>query len=241
MKLGLPMSICFHALLAFGGLLLWSGGVEPLANMRIIPLELVTVSDISDIKALRRKHENPIPDDKNIISDTPDTTINPPDPETAQDTPAPVFDLDALEEAFEKVRKSNPGAATQQDLVNETHNGELAERARQGVGARTDVVVNAKDYIRSRLKNCWLVDTGALDYQNLVVEVMLNLNEDASIEQIVILNNADIIASSNRAWRVARNQAKTALIKCAPYQGLLTIDYRVWKQLYLNLDPGENE
>ena len=79
-----------------------------------------------------------------------------------------------------------------------------------------------------------------MDYQSLIVDVRLLLNMDGSIGNITVLNNAEIIASPNRAWAVARYNAMTALRKCAPYDGLLSIDYNVWKELKLHLDPGEN-
>ena len=150
MKFGLPISVSFHAALAFGGLLMWSGGVEPLANTRIIPLELVTVSDITDIKPQRTEDEKPKPDDESAKPEMPDAPVDRPEPDQAPDeapeipppvpdkadkpeldepTPAPSFDLDALEQAFEDVRKSNPDADQQQVLVNETQKTEIADQA----------------------------------------------------------------------------------------------------------------
>jgi len=255
MKFGLPISVSFHALAAFGGLLLWSGGVEPLANVRIIPLELVTVSDITDIKPKRTEDEKPKPDEESTKPDIPDAPVDRPEldkapdtpaptantPEPGASTPAPSFDLDALEEAFEDVRKTNPDADTQQVLINEAQRTEIADKARRGEGAGMDSTVAAVDYIRSRMRDCWFVDAGALDFQELVINVELLLNTDGSIRKINVLNNANIIASPNRSWRVARHNALTALRKCAPYDGLLTIDYDIWKELRLHLDPGENQ
>jgi len=258
MKFGLPISIVFHALAAFGGLLLWSGKVEPLANVRIIPLELVTVSDITDIKPMRTEDEKPKPDDESVRPEIPDAPVDRPEPDKAPDRPAPIkdiadnpkpgepaptpaFDLDALEEAFEDVRKSNPNADTQQVLLNEMQKQEIGDKSRRGEGAGIDSTVAAVDYIRARLKDCWFVDTGALDFQDLVINVELLLNEDGSIRNISVLNNADIISSSNRSWRAARHNALTGLRKCAPYDGLLAINYDIWKELRLRLDPGENE
>lgn len=247
MKFGLPISFALHVLVAFGGLLLWSTRPPPLAQTNIIPLQLVTVSDITDIKPTRRKNETP--------EATPDATPEPvePDvkppavkPEPVKDASAPtkpdipVFDLDALEKAFEDVRTDNPDSQTQHVLTNENRNADSADNARLGAGTETGSTVNALDYIRARLHNCWIVDEGAVDYQNLVIDVRLLLNTDGNISEITVLNSADIIASTNRAWGVAQHNATTALRKCAPYDGLLSIDYNVWKELRLHLDPGEN-
>ena len=256
MKFGLPISLTLHVLAAFGGLLLWSGHVEQLAQTNIVPLELVTVSAITDIAPTRSKDEKPEakPDVEPDVEPepvkpevTPPPTIKPeptPQPTSEPDKPtkpaAPAFDLDALEKAFDDARTDNPDEETQQVLTNENRNAEIADNARRGVGTETGSTVNALDYIRSRLHNCWIVDAGAVDFQNLVIDVRLLLNRDASISDITVINNAEIIASSNRAWAVARHNATTALRKCAPYDGLLSIDYNVWKELRLHLDPGEN-
>ncbi|PHS40850.1 MAG: hypothetical protein COA91_03200 [Robiginitomaculum sp.] len=245
MKFGLPISIIFHALAALGGLLFWSSKIEPLANVRIIPLELVTVSDMTNI-APRRTDDVKIPteveeDAKPDISEPPNDPVDKPEPEENQPEPAPVFDLDDLEKAFADVRKTNPDAQDQQVLGNEAQNLERADKAKRAEGAGTDSTIAAVDYIRARLKDCWFVDTGALDFQDLVINVELLLNEDGSIRNISVLNNADIISSSNRSWRAARHNALTGLRKCAPYDGLLAINYDIWKELRLRLDPGENE
>lgn len=250
MKFGLPISFTFHVLAGFGGLLLWSAHPPNVAQTNIIPLELVTVSSITDIKPTRAQDEKPEakPD---VVPEPEKPEITPPPPTNPEPEPvkepapqtkpaAPAFDLDALEKAFNDVRKENPTVDEQQTLANENRNAEIAENARIGAGMETGSTVNALDYIRSRLHNCWIVDQGAVDYQSLVIDVRLLLNTDGSIHEITVLNNADIIGSANRAWAAARHNATTALRKCAPYDGLLSIDYDVWKELKLHLDPGEN-
>jgi len=246
MKFGLPISFTFHALVAFGGVLLWQTRPPNVAQSNIIPLDLVTVSDITAITPTRSKDEKPEakPD---VIPEPEPIKPEPPQPEPVETKPAepaepttPAFDLDALEKAFEDVRKDNPDAGNQEALANENQNVDIADNTRAGADTETGSTVNALDYIRARLHNCWIVDQGAVDYQNLVVNVRLLLNTDGSIDEITVLNNAEIVASSNRAWAVARHNATTALRKCAPYDGLLSIDYNVWKELRLHLDPGEN-
>jgi hypothetical protein len=245
MKFGLPISFTLHALLAFGGLWVWTNKSPKLMQNSIIPVKLVTVADITDIKPTRSKDKIPTPKPANSKPTIPD--ISPPRMKpkpakrTATKSPAvPRFDLNALAEAFEDVRKDDPDSDNQQVLVNENKNADIAENARLGAGNEENATVNALDYIRGRLHNCWIVDAGAVDYQNLIVDVRLLLNMDGSIGNITVLNDAEIIASTNRAWSVARHNATTALRKCAPYDGLLSIDYNVWKELKLHLDPGEN-
>ena len=246
MKFGLPISITLHVLLVLGGLLMWASRPPSIAHNSIIPVKLVTVSDITDIMPTRSKDLKPEVKPK-PVPETMKPAVRPPSikPKPAQkaETKAPTtpaFNLDALEEAFEDVRKNDPNADNQQELFNESQNARIAENARIGAGNAENDTVNALDYIRGRLHNCWIVDEGAVDYQSLIVDIRLLLNIDGSISSMKVLNNAEIIASSNRAWPVAKHNATTALRKCAPYDGLLSIDYNVWKELKLHLDPGEN-
>ena len=73
--------------------------------------------------------------------------------------------------AFGEARKDNPDVDRQKTLVNET--AQIGDVLQKGAGLQTDNTANALDYIRSRLHNCWIVDTGAVDYQDLIVDVRL--------------------------------------------------------------------
>lgn len=239
---------------------MWSGKIEPFADPNIIPLELVVVSDVTDIKASRPKPDKPEPETVTEPEPVPEVVPEPtpeepkPEPDKSTELAAPsehddaaepaeetlrAFDLDALAKGFEDMRKDNPDE-TQQVLGNENQTAQIADNARASVGAGTDNTANAVDYIRSHMHNCWFVDTGAVDYQNLKIKVKLVLDRYGDILDITVLNDAEIIASPNRSWGVARHNATTALRKCAPYDGLLTTDYDVWKELILHLDPGED-
>lgn len=225
---------------------MWASRPPSLAHNTIIPVELVTVSDITDIMPTRSKDiipevkSTPVPETIKPAVRPPSLKPKPTKKAEIKAPTTPAFNLDALAEAFEDVRKDDPNADNQQVLVNEAQNARIAENARIGAGNAENDTVNALDYIRGRLHSCWIVDAGAVDYQSLIVDIKLLLNMDGSIGSIAVLNNAEIIASSNRAWPVAKHNATTALRKCAPYDGLLSIDYNVWKELKLHLDPGEN-
>lgn len=51
MKLGLPISFVLHGAAIFGGMFVYSGAVKPLPETRIIPIELVSVTDTTNIRA----------------------------------------------------------------------------------------------------------------------------------------------------------------------------------------------
>ena len=51
MKLGLPISFALHGAAIFGGMFVYKGGIKPLPETRIIPIELVTVTEVTNIRA----------------------------------------------------------------------------------------------------------------------------------------------------------------------------------------------
>ena len=51
MKLGLPISFMLHSAAIFGGMFVYKGAVKPLPETRIIPIELVTVDEVTNIRA----------------------------------------------------------------------------------------------------------------------------------------------------------------------------------------------
>ncbi len=51
MKLGLPISFALHGAAIFGGMFVYKGSVPPLPETRIIPIELVTVTETTNIRA----------------------------------------------------------------------------------------------------------------------------------------------------------------------------------------------
>lgn len=51
MKLGLPISFLLHGAAIFGGMFVYSGAVKPLPETRIIPIELVSVTETTNIRA----------------------------------------------------------------------------------------------------------------------------------------------------------------------------------------------
>ena len=51
MKLGLPISFALHGAAIFGGMFVYKGGIKPLPETRIIPIELVTVAEVTNIRA----------------------------------------------------------------------------------------------------------------------------------------------------------------------------------------------
>lgn len=74
MKLGLPISFVLHGAAIFGGAFVYSGAVKPLPETRIIPIELVTVAEATNIRAAvkrPKREENTPPDTDPMTLETP--------------------------------------------------------------------------------------------------------------------------------------------------------------------------
>jgi len=70
MKLGLPISFLLHGAAVFGGMFVYKGGIKPLPETRIIPVELVTVAETTNIRAAVKasKPEKITPPDSNPMT-----------------------------------------------------------------------------------------------------------------------------------------------------------------------------
>ena len=256
MKFGLPISFSLHTAAVFGGLLLWSGAGTQLPELKFIPLEIVTVGEVTNVKSTRKKPPKeqpkidevtppaPTPKPKEIET-SPEGTLpadkeETPAPEDTKD-PAPAFNLDAFSDMVDKARTENPDDNNQKVLANETVSPELSDRDVDGTGDQTGLTISTNDYIRTKMKPCWSVDKGAEDYLDLRVEVRLRLDKAGEITSLDVLNAAQIIASPNNSWRAARDRVVTGLRECAPYDGLQTRNYDEWKSMKLNFQPGESQ
>lgn len=253
MKFGLPISFVLHFALGFGGLYLWRSEIKELPNSKIISLDMVTVSDVTNIKRTIKKPDQkpqerktqapsipdpvPEPDGKPDVVNLPKDEKDKPSDKPAQTAP-PAFDLDALADQFKTIRNENPDGNRQKTLTSEAGLPQYDERTREGAGLGTGLSASMVDYIKAKTRPCWNIDIGAQDYKNLRVEVRLRLDRTGEVTGIDVLNNAEIIASPNRSWRAARDKVVIALRECAPYNGLPANVYDEWKSMKLNFQPG---
>ncbi|NNC37313.1 MAG: hypothetical protein EX271_10440 [Acidimicrobiales bacterium] len=219
--------------------------MSPLRDVEIIPLDLVTVSDITNVKPTQKKPDpEPVEDEPEIETaevptESPEGELladEPPDEEpNVEPEPQSMDDfLDSFSKSVDQARKDNPDANRQAVL-----GSEIADRTVQGVGNQDGNTVDPIQYLQATMMNCYKVDTGAKDYQSLRVEVRVNLSRDGDIKDLKVLNEMQILASSNNSWRAARDNVIFALNECAPYDKLPKTAYNTWKTLILNFQPTD--
>ena len=160
--------------------------------------------------------------------------------ETAKPTPKPKpkkpdYNLKSLLASVEKVRQDAPIHA-QQDP-------EETNALDNGTEGRMDKIltISHRDMIASKLRDCWNIDGGAQDIEEIVVEIRVLVNKDGSIREAKIMNNMNL-----PAFRSLSESARRAVYICAqkgddsPFKILAdnyADHYGDWKELYLNFNP----
>jgi outer membrane biosynthesis protein TonB len=150
------------------------------------------------------------------------------------------YDLQSLLASVEKVRKEPV-----KEEVKSVQNDLSADMGNTGLEGRLDQVlsISEKDFISSKLRECWNIDGGAQNLDEIVVEVKAFINKDGSVRDVKILNKQNYPAFSS-----VSESAKRAVYICAgkgtesPFYILsqkYADHYGDWKEIYLRFSPLE--
>ncbi len=150
------------------------------------------------------------------------------------------YDLQSLLSSVEKVRKE----PVKQE-VKTIQNDLAADMGNTGLEGRLDQVlsISEKDFISSKLRECWNIDGGAQNLDEIVVEIKAFINKDGSVRDVKILNKQNYPAFSS-----VSESAKRAVYICAgkgtesPFYILsqkYADHYGDWKEIYLRFSPLE--
>jgi len=145
------------------------------------------------------------------------------------------YDLKSLLASVEKVRQDASAPEPEEES-----NTEALDNGTEG---RMDklLTISHKDIISSKLRDCWNVDGGAQNIEEIMIEIRAFINKDGSIRDVKILNNMNLPAFKSLA-----ESAKRAVFICAkkgedsPFKILAdnyADHYSDWKELYLNFNP----
>ncbi len=218
MKAGLPISLLLHGSFFFG-FTVFSGQTKPLAEGRVIPIEIISLSEQTNIRAAV-KDKKPKDDtvmeltspmeradeaDEVIKKTADETTPNVdvaeaviPDREALEvsDTPktesdkAPSFDLDALSALVDKSKSTAPEANRQQALQGETDKYAFADVSRAGTGEGTDMTLSELDALQSAMYKCWRMPADARDPEKLIVRLQVKMLQGGFIEDVKVIDRA---------------------------------------------------
>ena len=185
---------------------------------------------VKDAVPVQKKKEEP---KKEVVKEEPKKT------QTQSKKEEKDYDLKSLLSSVEKVRKEpvkQPQSA-QKDLSVDTGNTGLEGRLDQVLS------ISEKDFISSKLRECWNIDGGAQNLDEIVVEIKAFINKDGSVRDVKILNKQNYPAFSS-----VSESAKRAVYICAakgsesPFHILsqkYADHYGDWKEIYLRFSPLE--
>lgn len=102
----------------------------------------------------------------------------------------------------------------------------------------TRLTVSEKDALRRQIENCWHVQIGARNPEELVVEIRIRVNRDRTVRDAVIVDTARAIA--DKFFRSMAESARRAVInpRCSPL-ALPLEKYNEWKDITMRFDPSK--
>ncbi len=263
--LGLFGSLALHAGVIAATLFTWQHRLEITdQSPPVVPVDLVTISDTTNIKAVAPEPEKFTPKQPSPIT-APELAANVPPPEQMA---APKLELAPAppEQApsepvvraipkppVPKVRPRPPPPEQkkqkfdvnnilallnkEQPAAKQAAHGQKGAQPRQGIGAQNAMTMDLVDALRNQIAQCWSPPVGAPHPENLIVSFELFLNPDGSIGRPPQLTGGSQAAvASNPFMRAAAEAGRRAIYTCAPYK--LPVDrYSQWRDITLVFDP----
>ena len=232
----------------------------------VIPVELVTIADVTDIAPTAAEPpmpqpvpETPPPQVEIPASPPPQPAeIAPPEPEQAPppEPPKPVEPETASLPQRPALPRRKPRPAPQQRFDVDSvlalldrraprtpppppPDAKPAETTVRGLGAQDAFTMDLKDALLAQMRECWNVPVGAPNPEQLIVQVRVYLAQDGSLAQPPQLEPATrAAAATNRYIRTAAEAALRAINVCEPYKRLPREKYDAWREIVMTFDPS---
>lgn len=247
-RYGVLASAVFHGLVFAAALFTFQRNFDPAEDSNVVPVDLVTIADVTNVAA--QAPPTPEPEKLDIPIPPPQA---PPEPQMQEIEPAPVppipkFDIQKEVKPVPKPPPPPKKTATQDfaALLNKltapekpVKNAKPAERVIPGIGSGNAMTANIADALKSQIYRCWSPPTGAPDARDLVVDYALRLNQDGTVASLQLTPGTQVVAASNAYTRAAAEAASRAIYQCQPYR--LPLDrYNVWREINpLRFDPRQ--
>ncbi|MDR3525737.1 MAG: hypothetical protein P4L57_00555 [Rhizomicrobium sp.] len=236
-RLGVVFSVVLHVGLAVALFVSFSKKIDlPLDNPPIVPVDLVTVSDQTNIAPMQKPVENTPPP-------TPQEAVPTPMPEPAP----PKFELAPDVKPTPKPKPEKPKEAEKfdindiQKLLAKKTPSKTASRNVQGVGAQTAMTADLASVLMSEIYRCWSPPTGTPHPERLIVKYEVFLNRDGTVAQPPQLAPDTAAAVvSDPYMAAAAGAARRAIYTCSPYK-LPADRYAQWRNFIVNFDPRQLE
>jgi len=261
--LGFIVSALLHVALVATGFIYFPQAARYASDSVILPVELVTLADVTNVRAARREPEpvlpEPEPEPEPVAPEPeaqpePETQSEPvplppepepePEPEPVQPEPEPEPEPEPVQPP---ARQPDPEPERGLDLDDlsrlvdrsrqESRAGAAEEgETRRGAGEGTAMTATLQDMLRSQIARCTRSNADAPSNMDLRVVVELRLERDGSLSSPPRLRDESrVMNSSNPFLRVAGERAVRAVIDCQPYR-LPPEAYAQWRLLEVNVD-----
>lgn len=217
----------------------------------IVPVELITIADATNIQATVSEEEPPPEPALPVVEPSP--------PEPEPPAPEPLPELEPEPEAIAEVEpepdppppmpleKPEPprdefNLESVIALLDSREESEAleqpAEQARSGIGDRNAMTMTLVDSLRSQMYECWSPPIGAPNPEELIVDVDVYLTPNGALARAPQLTAASrVAAAANPYMRAAAESALRAANICAPYRNLPVDQYAQWSEIRITFDP----
>lgn len=245
MRIGLPVSIVLHAVVA--GVLGYSVSTQVESQstpMMILPIELLTISDSTNVAPVPRVEEAPVaeqpatpedaapdnaapeepapvpePEAEAIPEPAPAVTPPKPEPKPApkpQPKAEPTFD-DALKDILQTVPKQKTRTAPSQRSP--TNLGNVSEAPRRGVGDNARMTITVGDYIRDQLirRGCWTDQEDMPDAKRLTATIRVRFQRDGRLVEAPQLIEPSRVPTNDQPMNIFTQRAFRAIAQCTPF------------------------
>jgi outer membrane biosynthesis protein TonB len=233
-----------------------------------VPFEIVELADMTNTRVKDPEPQTkppepeppkPQPKPEQAVAPTPPPPPKPEPPQPMQAKPAE--EAEALKAAaVPKPKPKPPEAKPQADefnkLLKNLENNKKPEAPKvadtkpdaktstqpatsQASSLSNRLSISAEDALRRQVSNCWNINPGARDAQNLIVEVIIDVNPDRTARAAEIVDKSRY--ASDSFFRAAADAAVRAVLrnpKCSPLE-LPADEYEKWKRIDFTFDPRD--
>lgn len=263
--LGFIVSALLHVALVATGFIYFPQATRYASDSVILPVELVTLADITNVRAARPEPDPVLPEpEPEPVATEPEAQPEPvtqpepvplppepepePEPEPVQPEPEPEAEPEpAPAPAPRPQPRPQPQPERGLDLDDlsrlvdrsrqETRPRATEEgEARRGAGEGTAMTATLQDMLRSQIARCTRSNADAPSNMDLRVVVEVRLERSGALSTPPRLRDeARVMNSSNPFLRVAGERAVRAVIDCQPYR-LPPEAYAQWRHLEVMVD-----
>jgi hypothetical protein len=236
MRKGIIVSAALHMGVIGATMVTWPSAFSQSEEaLPIVPVELITIADATNIQVTAREIEPPAPDiaepEPPIAEPEPEEVaeLEPdPPPPTPVEKPEPQPDEFNLDSVIALLESRAPAAAP----------APPADQTRAGIGDNSAMTMNLVDLLRTQMYQCWSPPIGSPNPEELIVEVNVYLAPNGGLARAPQLTAASrAAAAGNPFMRAAAESALRAVNICAPYRNLPADQYGQWNEVRIIFDP----